>query len=106
MNNLVAMAQRVQNKTTFAPAKVIQPIYTRGSVVLSQDGRIIATCLDEDVLLTDLRTGEELARIEGVCVLRLFIDLWEFEMLTSCSGRRNSHYIGQYGSLPLPECQR
>ncbi|KAF2435238.1 U3 small nucleolar RNA-associated protein 13 [Tothia fuscella] len=59
------MAQRIQTKTTFAPAKVIQPIYTRGSVALSQNGRILATCLDEDVLLTDLRTGEELARIEG-----------------------------------------
>jgi hypothetical protein len=65
----VAMAQRIQNKTTFAPAKVIQPIYTRGSVALSQDGRILATCLDDDVLLTDLRTGEELARIEGVRLL-------------------------------------
>lgn len=61
------MAQKSQTKTTFAPAKVIQPIYTRGSVALSQDGRILATCLDEEVLLTDLRTGEEIARIEGVC---------------------------------------
>lgn len=60
------MANRVQIRTTFAPAKVIQPLYTRGSVALSQDGRILASCLDDDVLLTDLRTGEELARIEGV----------------------------------------
>jgi U3 small nucleolar RNA-associated protein 13 len=60
------MANRVQIKTTFAPAKTIQPIFTRGSVALSQDGRILASCLDDDVLLTDLRTGEELARIEGV----------------------------------------
>jgi hypothetical protein len=60
------MANRTQIKTTFAPAKVIQPLYTRGSVALSQDGRILASCLDDDVLLTDLRTGEELARIEGV----------------------------------------
>lgn len=60
------MANRAQIKTTFAPAKVIQPIYTRGGVALSQDGRILASCLDEEVLLTHLPTGEELARIEGV----------------------------------------
>jgi U3 small nucleolar RNA-associated protein 13 len=77
------MAQRVQSKTTFAPAKVIQPIYTRGSVALSQDGRILATCLDEDVLLTDLRTGEELARIEGVSLARLTIICTRSDMLTS-----------------------
>lgn len=65
------MAQRIQTKTTFAPAKVIQPIYTRGSVALSQDGRILATCLDEEVLLTDLRTGGELGRIEGVRVIAI-----------------------------------
>ncbi|KAE9979475.1 hypothetical protein BLS_009782 [Venturia inaequalis] len=59
------MANRAQIKTTFAPAKVIQPIYTRGGVALSQDGRILASCLDEEVLLTHLPTGEELARIEG-----------------------------------------
>jgi U3 small nucleolar RNA-associated protein 13 len=61
------MAQRTQLKTTFEPVKVIQPIYTQGSVALSQDGRILVSCLDDDVVLTDLNTGEELARIEGVC---------------------------------------
>ncbi|KIW03218.1 uncharacterized protein PV09_05442 [Verruconis gallopava] len=59
------MAPKGKSSVTFAPAKVIQPIFTRGNVALSQDGRILASCLDEDVLLTDLRTGQELARIEG-----------------------------------------
>jgi hypothetical protein len=93
------MAQRLQNKTTFAPARIIQPIYTRGSVALSKDGRILATCLDEDVLLTDLRTGEELARIEGVCDRRVFTGLWKSGLLTRCLGRGNSNYFGQYVSL-------
>jgi U3 small nucleolar RNA-associated protein 13 len=62
------MAQQVQIRTTFEPAKVIQPIFTRGNVAIAEDGRILATCLDEDVLLTDLRSGDELARIEGVGV--------------------------------------
>lgn len=62
----VIMSSRTKRLVTFAPAKVIQPIFTRGNVVLSQDGRVLASCLDEDVLLTDLTTGAELARIEGV----------------------------------------
>lgn len=60
------MAQRATIKTTYDATKIIQPIYTGGSVALSQDGRILATCLGEDALLTDLATGEELSRIEGV----------------------------------------
>jgi U3 small nucleolar RNA-associated protein 13 len=69
------MAQRPRIKTTFEPIKVIQPIYTRGNVALDQDGRILASCLDEDVMLSDLRTGEELARIEGVCSLLHKVEL-------------------------------
>ena len=60
------MAFKAENKTTFEPNKIIQPIYTGGSVALSQDGRVLASCLGEDVLLSDLTTGEHLARIEGV----------------------------------------
>ncbi|KAH9844457.1 Utp13 specific WD40 associated domain [Teratosphaeria destructans] len=59
------MAYKADFKTTFEPARVIQPIYTGGAVALSQDGRILATCLDEEALLTDLNTGKHLARIEG-----------------------------------------
>ncbi|KAH0296299.1 hypothetical protein KCU74_g20074, partial [Aureobasidium melanogenum] len=59
------MAYKAEYKTTFEPGRVIQPIYTGGSVALSQDGRILASCLGEDALLSDLATGEHLARIEG-----------------------------------------
>lgn len=59
------MAQNTRTKTTYETTRVIQPIYTRGNIALSQDGHTLASCLDEDVVLTDLRTGEELARIEG-----------------------------------------
>lgn len=65
------MAQRATIKTTYDATKIIQPIYTGGSVALSQDGRILATCLGEDALLTDLATGEELSRIEGNRMERL-----------------------------------
>ncbi|KAF2156830.1 WD40 repeat-like protein [Myriangium duriaei CBS 260.36] len=59
------MALRAETKTTYEPERVIQPIYTGGSVALSQDGTILATCLGEDALISDLNTGEHLARIEG-----------------------------------------
>ena len=60
------MAYKADSKTTFEPTKVIQPIYTGGSVALAQDGRTLVSCVGEDALITDLSTGEHLARIEGV----------------------------------------
>ena len=60
------MALKADFKTTFEPSRVIQPIYTGGSVALSEDGKVLATCLADEALLTDLNTGEHLARIEGV----------------------------------------
>ena len=59
-------------KTTFEPTKSIQPIYTGGSIAVDRSGRILASCVGEDVLLTDLNTGERLARIEGVCRIHYF----------------------------------
>jgi hypothetical protein len=55
-----------QLKTTFEPETVIQPIFTRGNVALTRDGRILASCVEEDTVLTDLQTGVQLAKIEGV----------------------------------------
>ena len=60
------MALKADFKTTFEPTRVIQPIYTGGSVALSEDGKILATSLGDEALLTNLETGEHLARIEGV----------------------------------------
>ncbi|TVY84776.1 putative U3 small nucleolar RNA-associated protein [Lachnellula suecica] len=60
------MATKSPYQTTFEPERTIQPIYTGGSVALDLTGRILATTLGEDALLTDLNTGRQLARIEGV----------------------------------------
>ncbi|KAI9658830.1 MAG: U3 small nucleolar RNA-associated protein 13 [Alyxoria varia] len=59
------MAARNVTKTTFEPERVIEPIYTGGSVDLSQDGQILVTSLGEDAILTDLSNGQRLSRIEG-----------------------------------------
>ena len=60
------MTARITSQTTFDAEKVIQPIYTGGDVATDHEGRILATCLGEEAVLTDLATGETLARIEGV----------------------------------------
>lgn len=64
------MAQRTTIKTTYEPTRSIQPFYTGGSVALSSDGRVFAGCLGEDVTFTDLSSGQELGRIEGVSTSR------------------------------------
>nr|POE63159.1 putative u3 small nucleolar rna-associated protein 13 [Quercus suber] len=64
-----SMAYKAEYKTTFEPRRIIQPIYTGGSVALSEEGRVLATCLGEEALLTDLNTGSQLARIEGFLVI-------------------------------------
>lgn len=66
------MAQRRKAITTFEAQHVIQPIYTGGDVALDGEGLLLATCLGEEALLTDLTTGSLLARIEGVSELTLF----------------------------------
>ena len=60
------MSFRSKTIITYHPERIIQPIYTGGDVLLDREGRILATCLGEEALLTDLGTGELLARIEGV----------------------------------------
>jgi U3 small nucleolar RNA-associated protein 13 len=59
------MAQRAAVKTTYAVGRNLQPIYSGGGLALSEDGRILAASLGEDVLLTDLTNGMEMGRIEG-----------------------------------------
>lgn len=60
------MAQRTAVKTTYDIERTLQPIYSGGSIALSEDGRILAACLGEDALLTDVTNGRELGRVEGV----------------------------------------
>jgi U3 small nucleolar RNA-associated protein 13 len=59
------MAQRAAVRTTYEVDRTLQPIYSGGSLSLSEDGRILAASLGEEVLLTDLTNGKELGRVEG-----------------------------------------
>ena len=51
------MASRAAQKVTFEIDQVIQPIYTGGDVVISADGQVLATCVEEDALLTNPETA-------------------------------------------------
>lgn len=70
------MAQRTTVKTTYEIARTLQPIYSGGSITLSEDGRILAACLGEDALITDVTNGKELGRLEGVSVKPLWYSLY------------------------------
>ncbi|KAK0951743.1 U3 small nucleolar RNA-associated protein 13 [Friedmanniomyces endolithicus] len=59
------MALRAETKTTFEAARVIRPFYTGGAVALSEDGKLLASTLGEEALITSLDTGAILSRIEG-----------------------------------------
>ncbi|TGJ86003.1 hypothetical protein E0Z10_g2765 [Xylaria hypoxylon] len=59
------MATKAPFKTTFAASEVIRPIFTGGAVAIENDARILATTLGEDAILTDLKTGKHLAKVEG-----------------------------------------
>ncbi|KAI0196562.1 WD40-repeat-containing domain protein [Xylaria flabelliformis] len=59
------MAAKAPFKTTFAASEVIRPIFTGGHVAVEDDARILATTLGEDAILTDIKTGKHLAKVEG-----------------------------------------
>lgn len=60
------MATETKTAVTFEPEHIIEPIHTGGTVALSKDGIVLATCVGEDCLLTDLTSGQRLSKIEGV----------------------------------------
>lgn len=51
----------------------IEPFYTGGAVSLSKDGRLLSTTLDDEVIVTDFKTGERICRIRGVCGFFYFL---------------------------------
>ncbi|KAH8652348.1 WD40-repeat-containing domain protein [Xylariales sp. PMI_506] len=59
------MASKSPFKTTFDATEVIRPIFTGGAVALDNGARVLATTLGEEVILTDLKSGKHLGRVEG-----------------------------------------
>ncbi|KAL2867952.1 U3 snoRNA-associated protein UTP13 [Aspergillus lucknowensis] len=52
-------------KTTFEASRTLRPIYTGGSTALDATGRLLVTCVNEDALVVDLDSGDQLATLEG-----------------------------------------
>ncbi|KAL9112465.1 MAG: hypothetical protein Q9227_003307 [Pyrenula ochraceoflavens] len=59
------MASKVNVKTTFEPARVIEPIYTGGDVSLDSSGQILASCVEDEALIVDIERFNVLARLDG-----------------------------------------
>ncbi|KAH6655071.1 WD40-repeat-containing domain protein [Truncatella angustata] len=59
------MASKSPFKTTFEATEVIRPIFTGGAIGLDNGARILATTLGEDVIFTDVKTGQHLGKVEG-----------------------------------------
>lgn len=69
-----SIMSKVAVKTTLDIEHTIRPIYTGGSLATDRTGRILVACVEEDIAITDLETGEQLAVIEGVSYTQ-FADL-------------------------------
>lgn len=59
------MATKHQLQTTYEAARSIEPIYTGGDISANATGSLIATIVDEDVLIVQTSTSRPLCRIEG-----------------------------------------
>lgn len=63
-----ASAASPQLKTSYEPTTTIQPYYsgTPGCVAIDTEGRILVTGCEDEVVISDFKTGKEVVRIEGV----------------------------------------
>ncbi|KAG8901877.1 U3 small nucleolar RNA-associated protein 13, partial [Tulasnella sp. 417] len=52
-------------RTTFRKTKVISPLHTSGPFAVSSDGRSLVTCVDDEVVLTDVDSASERCRFKG-----------------------------------------
>ena len=50
----------------FKNARTIAPLYTSGAVAITSDGMRLVTCVEEDILLTNVENGLEICRFVGV----------------------------------------
>lgn len=82
----MAYNNKAEVKTTFEPSRVIQPIYTGGTVATTSNGEVLASCLGDEALLTDLNTGAHLARIEGVSFCAKVLEFLSGLTLTKIAG--------------------
>lgn len=69
-------------------------------MALDEAGRLLVTCLGEDAIVTDLRNGKQLARIEGVSISGCNLSRIDDQTLTGDWSSRM-----EKSSLPYVVCQ-
>jgi len=67
-NAAPARRDRTHIYCSFKLAKSYTPIYTGGALAASADGARLYTTLNEDVVLTDVESGERLHLFQGVSI--------------------------------------
>lgn len=72
---------KVSVKTTFEASRTLRPIYTGGSTSLDASGRLLATSVGEDALILDLKTGDQLASLEGVGSAHFIVHCFRFLLI-------------------------
>lgn len=72
---------KVSVKTTFEASRTLRPIYTGGSISLDASGRLLATSVGEDALIVDLKTGDQLASLEGVSSAHFIVRCFRFLLI-------------------------
>ncbi|GJJ13962.1 hypothetical protein Clacol_008219 [Clathrus columnatus] len=55
----------VTESSRFRQARVIPPLHTGGPVIVTPDGMKIVTCVEEDILITEVETGIEICRLQS-----------------------------------------
>ena len=95
------MATKTKFKTTFEVGNVIQPIYNGGPVALSHDAKLLVTSLNDAAILTDLSTGENLGKIEGVSFHTCFFVCWTNPNFFA--GWRSDNRFGSYSRRKLSD---
>ncbi|KAH6917021.1 U3 small nucleolar RNA-associated protein [Coprinopsis sp. MPI-PUGE-AT-0042] len=82
---------RPKLKKAFKKARTIAPLYTSGPAATTSDGGLLATCVGEEVIVTNVSTGGEWCRLSG-----------DTEAITSLCITPSSRYLVVFsGSLSL-----
>ncbi|KAF8588517.1 U3 small nucleolar RNA-associated protein [Ramaria rubella] len=63
MSPVASSSKRLTN--SFRKARVIGPLHTAGPIAISHDARRIITCVQDELLLTDVESGVEVSRFQG-----------------------------------------
>ncbi|KAI9303461.1 WD40-repeat-containing domain protein [Cunninghamella echinulata] len=84
-------SQKLILKTSFKTIKTIESIYTGGKVDITADEKYLVSTLNEDIIVTEVETGQQIHELEG-----------DTEIITSLAVKPNGkHIVSSSRSLSL-----